>query len=132
MTEEVARFLNAINSELEEQSLTPREFDDELRDSGELVFEYRDGNLHQIGYFPLRAVNDPIPIWAYNKDGHRGVVAIDTADWYDSLFDFANFASVDWSIYFKGNKFMFHLYYIKEGLFEQECHSQLGRTPYHP
>ena len=72
MTEEVARFLNAINSELEEQSLTPREFDDELRDSGELVFEYRDGNLHQIGYFPLRAVNDPIPIWAYNKDGHRG------------------------------------------------------------
>ena len=37
-----------------------------------------------------------IYIWAYNKDGHRGVVAIDTADWYDSLFDFANFASVDW------------------------------------
>lgn len=96
MTEEAVKILNAINSELEEQSLTPREFDDELRDSGELVFEYRDGNLHQIGYFPLRAVNDPIPIWAYNKDGHRGVVAIDTADWYNSLFDFANFASVDW------------------------------------
>lgn len=96
MTEEAVKILNAINSELEEQSLTPREFDDELRDSGELVFEYRDGNLHQIGYFPLRAVGDPIPILAYNKDGHRGVVAIDTADWYDSLFDFANFASVDW------------------------------------
>lgn len=96
MTEEVAKFLNAINSELEEQSNVPREFPDELHDAGEICFEYREGNLCQIGYFPGRAVNDPIPIWAYNKDGHRGVVAIDTADWYDSLFDFANFASVDW------------------------------------
>ena len=95
MTEEAAKILNAINAEIEEQSLTPREFDDELRDSGELVFEYRDGNLHQIGYFPLRAVGDPLPIWTY-RDGHRGIVAIDVKDWYDSLFDFANFASVEW------------------------------------
>lgn len=95
MTEEAVKFLNALNSELEEQSNTPREFDDELRDSGELVFEYRDGNLHQIGYFPLRAVGDPLPIWTY-RDGHRAVVAIDVKDWYESLFDFASFASVDW------------------------------------
>ena len=95
MTEEAVKILNAINAEIEEQSLTPREFDDELRDSGELVFEYRDGNLHQIGYFPLRAVNDPIPIWTY-RDGHRAIVATDVKDWYESLFDFASFASVDW------------------------------------
>lgn len=95
MTDEAVKILNEINSELEEQSYVPRESPDELHDGGEMVFEYRGGNLHQIGYFPLRAVNDPIPVWTY-KDGHRGVVAIDTADWYESLFDFANFASVDW------------------------------------
>ena len=96
MTEEVARFLNAINAELEEQSNVPREFPDELHDAGEICFEYREGNLHQIGYFPLRAVGDPLPIWTY-RDGHRAVVAIDVKDWYESLFDFASFASVEWS-----------------------------------
>ena len=95
MTDEAVKFLNALNSELEEQSNTPREFDDELHDSGEWVFEYRDGNLHQIGYFPLRAVNDPIPVWTY-KDGKTAVVAVDVKDWYESFFDFASFASVDW------------------------------------
>ena len=95
MTDEAVKILNAINSELEEQSHVPREFPDELHDAGEWVFEYREGNLCQIGYFPLRAVNDPIPVWTY-KDGHSAVVAIDVRDWHDSLFDFANFASADW------------------------------------
>ena len=96
MTDEAVKILNAINSELEEQSNVPREFPDELHDGGEMIFEYREGNLHQIGYFPLRAVGDPIPIWTY-RDGHSAVVTIDVRDWHESLFDFANFASVEWS-----------------------------------
>ena len=47
MNDEAVKFLNALNSELEEQSSTPREFDDELHDSGEWVFEYRDLGVQQ-------------------------------------------------------------------------------------
>lgn len=96
MTEEAVKILNAINSELEEQSHVPREFPDELHDCGAWVFDYRDGDLRQIGYFPFRDVGDKIPVWTYDKDGNRAVVAIDVEDWHDSLFDFANFASIDW------------------------------------
>lgn len=90
-----SQFLDALNSELEEQSAVTREFPDELHDAGEWVFEYRNGDLRQIGYFPLRAVNDIIPVWTH-EDGHVGVEAIAVAEWHESFFDFANFASVAW------------------------------------
>lgn len=90
-----SQFLDALNSELEEQSAVTREFPDELHDTGEWIFEYRDGELRQIGYFPLRAVNDPIPVWTH-EDGHVGIEAIDVKEWHEYFFDFANFASVDW------------------------------------
>lgn len=87
---DVENFLNAINAELEFESAVPHEFDDELHDGGEWVFEYRDGMLNQIGYFPLRAVNDPIPVWKY-QNGKRAIVALPVKEWHNSIIDFANF-----------------------------------------
>lgn len=87
------QFLDTLNAALEAEP----ELDElnELHDSGEWVFEYRDGMLYQIGYFPSRDINDPIPVWTY-QNGRRTVIGLPVNEFYESQFDFANFASADW------------------------------------